>query len=49
MRECFQILDGDNDGRVTREDVVDMLTNLGIFFLCPLMSLGTSQAHQNPS
>ena len=29
MREGFQILDRDNDGRVTREDVVDMLTNLG--------------------
>ncbi|KAL8954300.1 MAG: hypothetical protein Q9193_007294, partial [Seirophora villosa] len=29
MREGFQILDRDNDGLVTREDVVDMLTNLG--------------------
>ncbi|KAM0796182.1 hypothetical protein BDR22DRAFT_561176 [Usnea florida] len=29
MRECFQILDRDNDGLVTREDVADMLTNLG--------------------
>jgi Ca2+-binding EF-hand superfamily protein len=30
MRDGFQILDRDNDGRVTREDVVDMLSNLGI-------------------
>lgn len=29
MREGFQILDRDNDGQVTRDDVVDMLTNLG--------------------
>ncbi|KAI4260092.1 MAG: hypothetical protein LQ352_000471 [Teloschistes flavicans] len=29
MRESFQILDRDNDGQVNREDVVDMLTNLG--------------------
>ncbi|KAL8686770.1 MAG: hypothetical protein Q9224_005344 [Gallowayella concinna] len=29
MREGFQILDRDNDGQVNREDVVDMLTNLG--------------------
>ncbi|KAI4096516.1 MAG: hypothetical protein LQ344_001024 [Seirophora lacunosa] len=29
MREGFQILDRDNDGLVNREDVVDMLTNLG--------------------
>lgn len=29
MREGFQILDRDNDGFVNREDVVDMLTNLG--------------------
>lgn len=29
MREAFQILDRDNDGTVNREDVVDMLTNLG--------------------
>lgn len=31
MREGFQILDRDSDGQVTRDDVVDMLTNLGIF------------------
>jgi len=30
MREGFQILDRDSDGQVTRDDVVDMLTNLGI-------------------
>ncbi|KAL8842649.1 MAG: hypothetical protein Q9170_000424 [Blastenia crenularia] len=29
MREGFQVLDRDNDGMVNREDVVDMLTNLG--------------------
>ncbi|KAL8750477.1 MAG: hypothetical protein Q9184_006414 [Pyrenodesmia sp. 2 TL-2023] len=29
MREGFQVLDRDNDGMVTKEDVVDMLTNLG--------------------
>ncbi|KAL8783017.1 MAG: hypothetical protein Q9213_004914 [Squamulea squamosa] len=29
MREGFQILDRDNDGQVDREDVVDMLTNIG--------------------
>lgn len=31
MREGFQILDQDNDGRVTREDVTEMLNNLGMF------------------
>ena len=30
MREGFQILDRDNDGSVNRDDVVDMLTNLGV-------------------
>lgn len=34
MREAFQILDRDNDGLVTRDDVSDMLTKLGAF--CPL-------------
>ena len=29
MREGFQILDRDNDGQVNRDDVIDMLTNLG--------------------
>lgn len=29
MREAFEILDRDNDGQVTRDDVIDMLTNLG--------------------
>lgn len=32
MREGFEILDRDGDGLVDREDVVDMLTNLGIRF-----------------
>lgn len=36
MREGFQILDRDNDGLVNREDVVDMLTNLGA---CPNTTL----------
>lgn len=31
MREGFQILDRDSDGQVTRDDVIDMLTNLGIY------------------
>lgn len=30
MREGFQVLDRDNDGQVTRDDVIDMLTNLGL-------------------
>jgi len=29
MREGYQILDRDNDGMVNRDDVIDMLTNLG--------------------
>ena len=29
MREAFQILDRDSDGQVNRDDVVDMLGNLG--------------------
>ena len=32
MREAFQVLDRDNDGQVNRDDIVDMLTNLGILF-----------------
>ena len=31
LREAFQVLDRNGDGQVGREDVVDMLTNLGIF------------------
>jgi Ca2+-binding EF-hand superfamily protein len=31
MREAFQVLDRDNDGRVHREDVADVLSNLGVF------------------
>lgn len=34
MREGFQTLDRDSDGQVNREDVVDMLTNLGWLFPC---------------
>jgi Ca2+-binding EF-hand superfamily protein len=29
MREAFQILDRDSDGVVSREDVMDMLNQLG--------------------
>ena len=29
LREAFQVLDRDSDGLVDREDVEDMLTNLG--------------------
>jgi Ca2+-binding EF-hand superfamily protein len=29
LREGFQILDRDSDGQVNREDVADMLTQLG--------------------
>ncbi|EGE84727.2 calmodulin [Blastomyces dermatitidis ATCC 18188] len=29
MREAFQVLDRDNDGKVNREDVADILLNLG--------------------
>lgn len=29
MREAFQVLDRDNDGIVNREDVADVLRNLG--------------------
>jgi len=31
LREGFQILDRDSDGHVGREDVADMLTQLGAF------------------
>jgi Ca2+-binding EF-hand superfamily protein len=31
LREGFQILDRDSDGLVGREDVADMLTQLGMF------------------
>lgn len=30
MREAFQVLDRDNDGNVDRDDVADVLSNLGI-------------------
>lgn len=29
MRESFQVLDRDNDGQINREDVADILLNLG--------------------
>lgn len=31
MREAFQVLDRDNDGSVNRDDVADVLSNLGTF------------------
>jgi Ca2+-binding EF-hand superfamily protein len=31
MREAFQALDRDNDGTVNRDDVADVLSNLGTF------------------
>lgn len=34
MREAFQVLDRDNDGQVNREDVSEVLLNLGQFSLC---------------
>jgi len=30
LREGFQLLDRDSDGHVSREDVADMLANLGM-------------------
>lgn len=30
MREAFQVLDRDNDGNVNRDDVADVLSNLGV-------------------
>jgi Ca2+-binding EF-hand superfamily protein len=33
LREGFQILDRDSDGQVGREDVADMLTQLGEYTL----------------
>lgn len=45
MREAFEILDHDNDGQVTRDDVVDMLTNLGQF---PNLLLLSPPSHQSP-
>ncbi|KAL8898279.1 MAG: hypothetical protein Q9207_006788 [Kuettlingeria erythrocarpa] len=40
MREGFQVLDRDNDGLVTRDDVVDMLNNLGEPFTLGLVVTG---------
>jgi len=31
LREGFQVLDRDSDGQVGREDVADMLTQLGLY------------------
>lgn len=35
IRESFQVLDRDNDGMVNREDVTDVLTNLGRYSVPP--------------
>lgn len=35
LREGFQILDRDSDGQVGREDVADMLTQLGEYLNTP--------------
>lgn len=32
MREAFQVLDRDNDGSINRDDVADVLANLGTFY-----------------
>jgi len=31
LREGFQVLDRDSDGQVGREDIADMLTQLGLY------------------
>ena len=31
LRDGFQILDRDNDGQIGRDDVADMLTQLGMY------------------
>jgi hypothetical protein len=37
MREAFQVLDRDNDGSVNRDDVADVLMNLGTFEFIELL------------
>ena len=37
LREAFQLLDRDSDGHVGREDVADMLTNLGMYNISRLV------------
>ncbi len=50
MREGFQVLDRDGDGQVGRDDVVDMLNNLGPLSLCaPPTSTSLTQAVQDSS
>lgn len=36
MREAFQVLDRDNDGTINRDDVADMLLNLGKLHRCSI-------------
>lgn len=31
IREAFQVLDRDNDGSVDRDDVADVLVNIGVY------------------
>ena len=31
IREAFQVLDRDNDGSVNKDDVVDVLQNVGMY------------------
>lgn len=35
IREAFQVLDRDNDGLVNKDDVADVLTNLGELIISP--------------
>lgn len=37
IREAFQVLDRDNDGLVNKDDVADVLMNLGKFISSPCM------------
>ena len=41
MREAFQVLDRDNDGSVNRDDVADVLSNLGSFRLIDKLAMGS--------
>lgn len=36
MRESFQVMDRDNDGQVNREDIAEVLTQLGQYIIVPL-------------
>ncbi|KAK0113042.1 hypothetical protein ONS95_014750 [Cadophora gregata] len=53
LRECFQILDRDSDGQIGREDVADMLTQLGLSAntsdITPFFPSSTSQTVTLPT